>query len=53
MAQSFAMSMIMLNATTSEDVNALLVSPGIMGLALSVCGYFLMHWLISKKLNLS
>ena len=53
MARSFAMSMIMLNATTSEDVNALLVSPGIMGLALSVCGYFLMHWLISKKLNLS
>ena len=53
MAQSFAMSMIMLNATTSEDVNALLVSPGIMGLTLSVCGYFLMHWLISKKLNLA
>ena len=53
MAQSFAMSMIMLNATTSEDVNALLVSPGIMGLALSVSGYFLMHWLISKKLNLA
>ena len=53
MVQSFVMSMVMLNATTSEDVNALLASPGIMGLLLSVCGYFLMHWLISKKLNLA
>lgn len=53
MVRSFVMSMVMLNATTSEDVNALLASPGIMGLTLSVCGYFLMHWLISKKLNLA
>ena len=53
MVQSFVMSMVMLNATTSENVNALLASPGIMGLTLSVCGYFLMHWLISKKLNLA
>lgn len=53
MLQSFVMSMLMLNATTSEDVNALLASPGVMGLTLSVCGYFLMHWLISKKLNLN
>ena len=53
MVQSFVMSMVMVNATTSENVNALLASPGIMGLTLSVCGYFLMHWLISKKLNLT
>ena len=53
MVRSFVMSMVMLNATTSENVNALLASPGIMGLTLSVCGYFLMHWLISKKLNLA
>ena len=53
MVRSFVMAMIMLNATTSEDANALLASPGVMGLTLSVCGYFLMHWLISKKLNLA
>ena len=53
MVRSFVMSMLMLNATTSEDVNALLASPGVMGLTLSVCGYFLMHWRISKKLNLN
>ena len=53
MVRSFVMSMLMLNATTSENLNALLASPGVMGLTLSVCGYFLMHWLISKKLNLN
>lgn len=53
MVRSFVMSMLMLNATTTGDVNRLLASPGIMGLLLSVCGYFGMHWLISKKLNLN
>lgn len=53
MVQSFVMSMVMLNTTTSGDVNVLLASPGAMGLLLAVGGYFLMHWLITKKLNLS
>lgn len=53
MAQSLVMSMVMLNTATSDDVNVFLASPGAMGLVLSVGGYFLMHWLISKKLNLA
>ena len=53
MLQSFVMSMLLLNATTSEDVNVLLASPGVTGLLLAVSGYFLMHWLVTKKLNLT
>lgn len=52
-AQSIVYSLQLLDAATGENVNRMLSGPGVMGLALSVCGYFLMHWLISKKLNLA
>ena len=53
MVQSFAYSMIVFSTATTQEVNLLLAMPGIVGLALAVGGYFGMHWLITKKLNLA
>lgn len=53
MVQSVVFSLFALSATTTQDVNRLLATPGIMGLFLAIGGYFLMHWLISRKLNLT
>ena len=53
MVQSFVYSLFALTATTTEDVNMLLGTPGVMGILLTVGGYFLMHYLTSRKLNLA
>lgn len=50
--ESILFSLLFLKATT-ENVNLFLASPGIMGIFLTIGGYFLMHWLISRKLNLT
>lgn len=41
-----------LNAAASQNVNLLLGMPGAVGILLALGGYFGMHWLISRKLNL-
>ena len=53
MVQSFIYSLIAIKTTTAEGVDMFLASPGVMGLITAVCGYFLMHYLTSKKLNLA
>lgn len=53
MVKSFAYSMVALNAATTQDVNTLLTMPGIVSAVLAVAGYFTMHYLTSKKLNLT
>ena len=50
--ESFAFSVIAFSAGTNQNVNAVLASPGILGILTGVAGYFLMHWLINRKLNL-
>ena len=50
---SFVYSAFAFSTATTQEVNLLLAMPGIVGLALSVGGYFGMHWLITKKLNLA
>lgn len=50
--QSFAYSMLAFSATTTQDVKLVLAMLGIVGAVLAVGGYFGMHWLTSKKLNL-
>ncbi len=51
--KSFAYSLFAFSATTTRDVNLLLAMPGMAGLVLAIGGYFLMHWLITKMLNLT
>lgn len=53
MVQSFAYSIFTMTAATSEDVTMLLGAPGLMGILIAVGGYFLMHYLTSRKLNLA
>ena len=50
---SFVYSAFAFSTATTQEVNLLLAMPGIVGLALAVGGYFGMHWLITKKLNLA
>ena len=51
--QSVAYTSFAFSATTTRDVTILLAMPGIVGLVLAIGGYFMMHWLTSKKLNLT
>lgn len=51
--KSFVYSAFAFSTATTQEVNLLLTMPGIVGLALAVGGYFGMHWLITKKLNLA
>lgn len=53
MVQSFTYSVLAVTASTTQDVNILLSSPGILGIAVTVIGYFLMYWMTSRKLNLN
>lgn len=53
MVQSLVFSMLALGTTTTGDVDVFLGTPGLMGLVTAVIGYFLMHWLTSRKLNLN
>ena len=52
MVESFVFSMVALSASTTQNTTSLLAAPGIMSLLIAVAGYFLMHWLTSRKLNL-
>ena len=51
--KSVAYTLFAFSATTTRDVSILLAMPGIVGLVLAIGGYFMMHWLTSKKLNLT
>ena len=51
MVKSIVFSTLALKATTAQDANYLFATPGFMGILLAIGGYFLMHWLISRKLN--
>lgn len=53
LVQSFMYTMFALGATSQQNVNTLLATPGLMGAVLAVGGYFGMHYLISRKLNLT
>ena len=53
LVKSFVYTMFAVGATTTQDVNTLLATPGLMGAVLAVGGYFGMHYLISRKLNLT
>lgn len=53
MVQSFVFSVFALSAATAQDVNILVSIPSLMGLLLTIGSYFAMHWLISRKLNLT
>lgn len=52
MVESFVFSMVAFSASTTQNTTSLLAAPGIMNLLIAVAGYFLMHWLTSRKLNL-
>ena len=52
MVESFVFSMVAFSASTTQNTTSLLAAPGIMSLLIAVAGYFLMHWLTSRKLNL-
>ena len=52
MVESFVFSMVAFSASTTQNTTSLLAAPGIMSLLTAVAGYFLMHWLTSRKLNL-
>lgn len=53
MVKSIVFSTLALKATTAQDANYLFATPGFMGILLAIGGYFHMHWLISRKLNLT
>lgn len=50
--ESFAFFMFAFSSVTNQNINAILASPGVLGLFTGVAGYLLMHWLTSRKLNL-
>lgn len=50
--QSFLLSALSLNASATQSINILLASSAVLYSVLAVGGYFLMHHLISRKLNL-
>lgn len=52
MVQSFLFSLSAISAAAAEDADRLLATPGLMGLVIALGGYFLLHYLTSKKLNL-
>ena len=53
MVESIVYSTLALRVTTDRELTHFLATPGILGIALTIGGYFLMHRLISKKLNLA
>jgi len=52
MVQSVLFSMVAISVSTTQDPTPLLASPGVLGIVTALGGYFLMHYLTSKKLNL-
>jgi len=50
--QSLAFSVVAFSASTTQNIDSLLASPGILGIVTAIAGYLLMHWLTSRKLNL-
>lgn len=53
MVQSFVYAGLMIGTSESQNANLLLGVPGVMSVLLALGGYFLMHWLTSRKLNLN
>lgn len=53
MAQSLVLSLLVMGGPGAENLHTLLATPGIMGIVLAVGGYWVMHWLTSKRLNLA
>lgn len=53
MALSFVQSMLAVTAAFSQNLSWLLASTAMVSLAVAVGGYFLMHYLTSRKLNLT
>lgn len=53
MVKSLVYSALAVSATTTQDVNRFLTAPGLLGLVIAIGAYFLMYWLISRKLNLT
>lgn len=51
MIQSFALTLLVVNGG-GQNLHTLLASPGVMSILVILIGYFGMHWLISRKLNL-
>lgn len=53
LVESFLYSAVFLTAAAEPNPNLLLGLPGVIALALAAGSYFLMHYLISRKLNLN
>ena len=53
MALSIANSFFAMNAALSQNLSRLLGSTALISCVVTVGGYFLMHWLVSRKLNLA
>ena len=51
--QTFAHIIPTLMSASAENMNSMLSANSITSLVIGVAGYFLMHWLTSKKLNLA
>lgn len=53
LAESVFFSTVFLTAFSSRNANIILGVPGVISLLIAVGGYFLMHWLVSRRLNLN
>ena len=53
LVQSFAQTIPSLLTASTENINSMLSVNGVTSLVTGIAGYFLMHWLLEKKLNLA